>query len=261
MLQIKNLDGVACDTEQLIAATRTHDKRRSVSNAGHAAFGCPDALACPGVERRDERLIPWNLPAETFFGRVIRILAGSVDAVASIKGHDQQVAIQNRGGSKPMPAIEQHFAIRPRDGAVEGDCHDAAVPENGINTLSVRAGRGSCIGVLALFAQRNLFEERFVPKNFAGGPVDTQHMAPGSILGRGREKNAVLPDDWRRPGFALDFSFPGDIRSRAPVKRQAGFFRETKAGGPTPAGPILGSSDECYKGKQPTDEPTHNGHV
>src|SRR4051794_9361234 len=97
-------------------------------DARESALALPTFLSRLRIQRDQAGLVPWLLPAQFF------ILA----VATAIARHDEQAAIENRRGTKPVLAVELVIAIRPSRPPGKVHRRKAAVAETCIDALAIR---------------------------------------------------------------------------------------------------------------------------
>jgi hypothetical protein len=228
--QIKRLDDIARAADEQIPAIARKNIRRNMRDAALSAPGFPADLARLRIEREEIRLIPGKLPADAL------VLAGA----AAVKGHDQQIAVQNGRRAEAMLAVELHLAVLPKRLARIGFQRDhAAIAEHGKNSFAIGGGSGGGVGVAAFLAQGNLLENIFIPLNRAGLAIEAQDMALHARARGGGDKNTIIKNDGRGPRFTGNRGFPGDVLLVRPFEGRGGFLRHALARGSAPKGPVF----------------------
>ena len=142
------LDDVAGGANELRRAVELEHIRRHMTQTRKPALRAPTHLSRRGIEGQDPRCFPRNLPADLHILRAV-----------AVKWHDQQIVMENRRGSQTMLTVEIDVALRPDNVALEVECGEAGVVEDGVDTFAVGDRRGSCERVLLPFLSDLLAED------------------------------------------------------------------------------------------------------
>src|SRR5262249_47686986 len=77
--------------------------------------------------------------------------------------------------------------------------------------------------------------------DFARVFIDADGIVDRAVFGRGGDPNLVTPDDRAAPAFVMQRSFPLDVLSLAPFRRQSRGIRRAVAVGSAKLRPVVGT--------------------
>ncbi len=152
---------------------------------------------------------------------------------------EQTILVEDRGARAAVVVVEVADLLVPHELAGEVERREAVRPEGRVDALAVghRCRRRMAVLVVGVLDARG--RDRGVPQQRAVGRAVGEHRHLRAAIGRGRQKEVVLPDDWRRVPSSGHRHFPFHVRGVRPgvdvVRARHGALPRRSA----PAAPVL----------------------
>ena len=162
--------------------------------------------------------------------------------IAAVEVHDEQIFPEDGRGSRATVVIADEIGSLPEFCACFGvEASGAWGAEGEID--SAVFDDGSWGGVAIKFVTElggGDAEKDIIAEDFSGGFIEAEDAEGGAVFGGGGQPDLGAPDDWGRPGFAGDESFPAEMFGFAKVKWEAGGVAVAVAVWAAELGPVFG---------------------